>query len=228
VRQDDADSSAEGSIVRNALLDELDELPVPRSLNRYCGAHGCRRRARPGGRHCSLCHAASVRRWRDAHAFELAVRRRDAAGARDDDARARDSARAKLAMALRRGKLTRGFCAVCGSKDAVALIPDPRRPFDVAWACRPHREIMWERCREDTERLTSSGRQAEMNVERARLLAAIADLEPVERASLHVQAQRGPAGIRVSAEAPLYTMNLIRAYKAQLDASRQERRRRER
>ena len=125
-------------------------------------------------------------------------------------------------MALGRGKLTRGFCAVCGSKDVVGLITDPQRPLDVAWACLPHREIMWERCREHKERVDSAARQTKMSAERARLLAEIAELEPAQRARLHEQAQRGPAGIRISAEAPLYNMNLIRAYKTHLDASREK------
>lgn len=100
--------------MRIAPLDELDDLgpPPPLPLIRYCGAKGCPRRARPGGRQGSGCHAAAVRNWREKNRRELAVRRRDAAAARGDDVRARDSARSKLAMALRRGTLQRGRCVV--------------------------------------------------------------------------------------------------------------------
>jgi len=96
--------------VRIRALDELEDLPPPAPLPliRFCGARGCKRRARPGGRHCSFCHAVAVRRWREDDRRELAVRRRDAAIGRDEGARARDSARAKFAMALRRGTLERG------------------------------------------------------------------------------------------------------------------------
>ncbi|MGP6156268.1 MAG: hypothetical protein ACLPYS_01810 [Vulcanimicrobiaceae bacterium] len=63
-----------------------------------------------------------------ADAVELVVRRRDAAAARGEDARARDSARAKLAMALRRGTLERGRCADCGDPEVVVgMIEDPAR-----------------------------------------------------------------------------------------------------
>jgi len=99
-------------------LDALDELgpPPPLPRIRFCGAPGCRRRARPGGRHCPGCHTAAVRRWRAEHRRALTVRRRDAAAARNDDARARDSGRAKLAMALRRGTLERGRCRECDAR----------------------------------------------------------------------------------------------------------------
>jgi len=133
----------EGRFVRRfAPIDELDDLgpPPPLPLIRFCGAPGCRRRARPGGRHCPGCHTAAVRRWREEHRRELAVRRRDAAAARDDDARARDSGRAKLAMALRRGTLERGRCRECGAREVVGLIADPADWRAVMWVCREHRK----------------------------------------------------------------------------------------
>jgi len=138
---------------RFAPLDELDELddlgpspPLP--LIRFCGAPGCRRRARPGGRHCPGCHTAAVRRWREEHRRELAVRRRDAAAARDDEARARDSGRAKLAMALRRGTLERGRCRECGAREVVGVIAEPARWREAAWVCQEHRQAELERRRD--------------------------------------------------------------------------------
>jgi len=217
VRQDGSIRGGEALIVRKfAPIDELDDigLPPPLPLIRYCGARGCRRRARMGGRHCPGCHAAAVRRWREHHSAELAVRRRDATVFRNDDARARDSARAKLAMALRRGKLTRGTCAVCGASAVVGLIVDPNRPLEVVWVCIADRQAARERQRDEEAQRAAGVAQAAWYVERATALAAIELLPPAERAQLHALAARGPARMRLSPEAPLYVMNLVRAFKA--------------
>ena len=199
-----------------APLDELDEewRPPLLPLVRSCGAPGCRRRARPGGRHCRRCHAAAVRRYREDHRRELAVRRQDAAAARDEDLRARDSARAKLAMALRRGTLARGWCRECGAGEVVGLIADPARWREVVWVCRTHRETELERRQETAAQQAADAKQAVWYDERARVLAAIELLPSAERAQLHALAARGPAGTQLSPGAPLYVMNLVRVYRA--------------
>jgi len=201
--------------VRIGPLDELDELPLPPPLPlvRFCGAPGCRRRARPGGRHCPGCHTAAVRRWREEHRRELAVRRRDVAAARDDYARARDSGRAKLAMALRRGTLERGRCRECGAREVVGVIADPADWRAVVWVCREHRQAELERRRDATAQRAADARQTAWYDERTRALAAIELLPPAERARLHALAARGPAGTQLSPGAPLYVMNLVRVYK---------------
>jgi len=163
VRQDGWKRGGEGRFVRRfAPIDELDDLapPPPLPLVRFCGAPGCRRRARPGGRHCPGCHTAAVRRWREEHRRELAVRRRDAAAVRDDDGRARDAARAKLAMALRRGTLERGCCRECGARKVVGLIADPARWREVAWVCREHRQAELERRRDAAAQRAADAKQA--------------------------------------------------------------------
>ncbi len=196
-------------------LDELDDLPPPAPplpLIRFCGAAGCRRRARPGGRHCASCHGQAVRRWREDRRRELAGRRRDAATLRDAEARARDSARAKLAMALRRATIARGRCVDCGEAQVIGLIADPARWREVVWVCRQHRETELERRRGADERRMYEAKQADWYDERARVLAAIELLPPAERAELHALAARGPAGMRLLPRAPLYVMNLVRVY----------------
>jgi len=179
--------------VRIRALDELDDLPLPVLLRlvRFCGAPGCRRRARPGGRHCPGCHTAAVRRWREEHRRALAVRRRDAADVRDDDARARDSARAKLAMALRRGTLERGRCRECGAREVVGLIADPADWRAVVWICREHRQAELERRRHALAQRAADAKQAAWYDERTRALAAIELLPPAKRARLHALAARG-------------------------------------
>ncbi len=205
---------AKRPFVRIRALDELGELPPPAPLPlvRFCGAKGCRRRARPGGRHCPGCHAVAVRRWREGHRRELAARRHDAASVRDPDERARDSARAKLAMALRRGTLERGRCGECADTDVIGLIEEPARWRDVVWICRQHRETELERRRGADERRMYEAKQADWYDERAQVLAAIELLPAAERAELHALAARGPAGVRLSPGAPLYVMNLVRVY----------------
>ncbi len=204
--------------MRRAPLDELDDLgpPPPLPLIRFCGAAGCKCRARPGGRHCSGCHAAAVRYWREGHRRELTVRRRDAAALRDDETRARDSARAKLAMALRRGTLARGRCVGCGDAQVIGLIADPAKWREVVWVCRQHRETELERRRGADERRMYEAKQADWYDERARVLAAIELLPPDERARLHAIAERGPRGIRFNPGSPIFVMNLVRNYKARL------------
>jgi len=202
--------------VRIGPLDELDDLPLPAPLPliRFCGARGCKRRARPGGRHCTACHAAAVRRWREEHRRGLAVRRRDAAADRDDDARARDSARAKLAMALRRGTIARGCCRECGDSEVMGLIADPAQWRKVVWVCREHRETELERRREVDERRAYEAKQAIWYDERARVLAELELLPPDERARLSAVAVNGPAGMQLNPGSPLYVMNLVRVYKS--------------
>ncbi len=222
MRQDGWKRGGEGGFVRKiAPLDELDELgpppPPPLPLIRFCGAPGCRRRARPGGRHCQGCHTAAVRRWRAEHRRALAVRRRDAAAGRGDDARARDSGRAKLAMALRRGTLERGRCRECGAREVVGVIADPAHWRAVVWVCQEHRQAELERRRDAAAQRAADAKQAAWYAERTRALTAIELLPPAERAQLHALAARGPAGTQLSPGAPLYVMNLVRVYKL-LDA----------
>jgi len=162
-----------------------------------------------------------VRRWRAEHRRELAVRRRDAAAVRGDDAaRARDSGRAKLAMALRRGTLERGRCRECGARAVVGLIAEPARWREAVWVCGEHRQAELERRRDTAAQRAANAKQAAWYAERAGVLAAIELLPPAERAQLHALAARGPAGTQLSPGAPLYVMNLgagLRGFPRALD-----------
>jgi hypothetical protein len=204
---------------RISALDPLDDLPAPLfpQLVRFCGARGCRRRARPGGRHCADHHAAATRRWREATRRELNVRRRDAAVARADDQRLRDSARAKLAMALRRGQLTKGKCQECGTAAGVtAYMPDPVRWREVTWLCRDDRRAVVAGLAEEARRTAEREAWAER---RATALAAIALLPPATQAELAVVAARGPGGLTLTPDAPLYGQRLIAEYERRFGAS---------
>lgn len=197
-------------------LDDLEEieLPAPLVLRRVCSTKACRATARPNGRHCPGCHRAAVWRYRDRHAQELTVRRRDADRLKAEDVRQRDSARAKLAMALKRGTMQRGTCQFCGTDAVIGLIEDPVCWRKVVWVCRAHRASELERRREVETKYAYQAKQDAWYDERDRVLAAIELLPPEERAQLHAAASRGPLGRLITPEAPLYTMNLVRLFKS--------------
>jgi len=198
-------------------LDDLDEieLPKPLPLRRICSAKACRGTARPGGRYCRPCHAVVVRRYRDRHAQQLATRRRDTDARRDEATRAADSARAKLAMALRRGTMLRGLCQICGTAaEVMGIIEDPQGWRDVVWVCRRDRDEARERQRDGQVEVARARERAAWADERTQVLTAIELLPPNERAQLHALAGRGPAGWTLSPDAPLYVMNLVRIYES--------------
>jgi len=130
-------------VVRNiAPIDPLDDLPPPLPLRqcRFCDVENCREVARAGGRRCRAHHLRDVRKWRSKHHTAIKARRRDAAADRDAEERAADSARAKVAMALKRGTIARGHCAECGSLKTTAYIADPAIWREIVWVCRDHRD----------------------------------------------------------------------------------------
>jgi len=199
----------------DADLDELEPLPAL-AVRRVCGTRFCRRTARPGGRHCPSCHAGTVRRWRERHRTELAGRRQIALAGRDEATRVRDSARAKLAMALRRRKLERGLCVVCGRAEVTALMDDPGRPLEVEWVCRADRQALLERRQERADERVAAAARAALAEERLAVLAAVELLPPDEQRRLKALAAQGPAGMQLSPGAPLYVMNLVRLFRSRL------------
>lgn len=67
-----------------------------------------------------------MRSWRPKHS-ELSPEQRKKA-----------NARAYANTYLRRGKIKRAPCEVCGAKRAEMHHPDYDRPLDVRWLCREH------------------------------------------------------------------------------------------
>jgi hypothetical protein len=177
---------------------------------RSCSSPACRHPARRDARTCALCNAAAFRRWYKRHRKDVLADRRAAADARSEEQRARDTARAKLATAIRRGTIVRESCRLCNEPDVTAYIADPAEWRKVIWLCREHRA-------EEIARLTAPSQEALLAAKtacREAALASIAALAKPERARLHAIAACGPAGLLLTPEAPLYTIRLIRAYEA--------------
>jgi len=145
------------------------------------------------------------------HHKERNARRRTRAAYRDDTARAKDCARAKLFVAIARGKLPKGRCVRCSAWDDVtALILDPAKWREVVWVCRDHRA-------DEIARRTKSPEvdpAVAWQTERERALTANAALPEPQQAALRAIAARGPAGMVIAPEAPFFTVRLIQAYAA--------------
>jgi hypothetical protein len=117
-------------------------------------------------------------------------------------------------MAIRRGKLAKGRCAECGAAEVSAYMADQSRPLEVVWLCRDDRH-------DGIERIANEARRAsERRVWDERRTAALADLARLPaavQAQLHAQAQRAVGNLRLSPEAPLYMMALVRLYERYRD-----------
>jgi hypothetical protein len=174
-----------------------------------CSKPGCRRPPRPNGRYCKPCFAQANRASHARHRKERNLRRRNRAAERDDDTQSRDNARAKLGVALARGTIVKGPCVACGGHTKVtAYIANPALSREVVWVCREHR-------RDEIAKRTPAPDPAELwQRRREAALRAIAALPEPERARLHAIAARGPAGIVLRPEAPLFLIRLVQAYEA--------------
>jgi hypothetical protein len=100
-----------------------------RPIRQYRTDGGCSRCGgdidRPG-KYCKACHAAYMRKWRPKHS-DLAP-----------EAKKRATARAYANVYLRRGKLERQPCEVCGVEPAQMHHDDHDKPLEVRWFCRQH------------------------------------------------------------------------------------------
>jgi len=85
----------------------------------------CGNEARRGQRNCKGCHAAATRKYRKVRV-------------QTDEERKKSNCRSYLHVYVKRGKVTKRPCTVCGAKKVEAHHPDHSRPLDVIWLCRPH------------------------------------------------------------------------------------------
>lgn len=76
--------------------------------------------------YCKSCHAAYMRATRPKHS-EL-----------PEPARVKANARSYLHVYLKRGKILRQNCEICGSERSEAHHDDYSKPLQVVWLCREH------------------------------------------------------------------------------------------
>ena len=94
---------------------------MPRKISRKCR---CGKPRRPGQKDCLACHAAAQRRYRQSHPLT-------------DEQRRKDNARSYAGVYLRRGKITKKPCEVCGLA-AEMHHDDYDQPLRIRWLCREH------------------------------------------------------------------------------------------
>ena len=115
---------------RTPPLDLLDDSPI--SAPRRCRRAGCTRFRVSASPYCPACGVAATRAWRQ--------RRGKEAGREFSPAAAKErSIRAAIAVYVKRGKLAKGVCEICGESATVASWDDPHRSREtVRWHCRSH------------------------------------------------------------------------------------------
>lgn len=72
-----------------------------------------------------MCHAKYMRGWRKTHPL-------------NDSQKKKDIARSYLGVYVRRGKVKKKPCQICGEKNSQAHHTDYSKPLDVVWLCRRH------------------------------------------------------------------------------------------
>lgn len=90
----------------------------------------CGKACRYGQRQCLECHAEYMRKWRKAHPLT-------------EEQRRKDICRSYLSVYVRRGKVQRQRCKLCGREDVEALHRDYSKPLEVEWICRLCRYPDW-------------------------------------------------------------------------------------
>ena len=82
--------------------------------------------SRNGQRYCKFCHAENMRKNRPKH-FELTELQRKKA-----------NCRSYLNVYIKRGKILKMPCSICGDINSEAHHDDYDKPLDIIWYCRKH------------------------------------------------------------------------------------------
>jgi hypothetical protein len=175
---------------------------------RVCSKPGCRRPPKPDARYCKPCFANANRKSHHRHRAARNSRRRDRTDDRDQATRDGDSARAKLAVAIKRGTLKKHPCARCGAReDLTGFIADPKNWREVLWLCRDHHQT-------ERERRVKNAKRAAWAELRARFAAEWPSLPTDVQARLSAEVEHLPAVItlRAARESPFYQQQLVAAF----------------
>lgn len=180
---------------------------IPRK--RECSTKGCSRQARVGGYDCRHCNSAAFRRWYKKNRKTVLLNRRTATKDEAEEDRALHVARSKLSVYIKRGKIKRGFCseASCASSDTVAYIRSPAEWRTPIWACLDHRPAI---IQDIESRMRMLRLRDDQETRRERALAGFASLPADAQAKIRISASRGPFGLTLDPQAPLYMQNLVK------------------
>lgn len=91
------------------------------SLCTKCGAPNNRNKQR----YCVNCHAKYMRNWRKTNPIS-------------PEQRVKGIARSYSKVYLRRGKIIKKPCEVCGSENVEMHHADYSKPLEITWLCREH------------------------------------------------------------------------------------------
>jgi len=83
----------------------------------------CENEARVSGRYCVVCHAEYMRKWRKTHVLSESQRKKDIC-------------RSYACVYLRRGKIEKENCSICGSENSQMHHDDYDKPLEITWLCR--------------------------------------------------------------------------------------------
>lgn len=89
-----------------------------------CGLE--KEKSRFNQRYCKSCHSENMRKNRPKH-FELL-----------DIQKKKANCRSYLNVYIKRGKITKLPCSICGNIESEAHHEDYDKPLDVIWLCREH------------------------------------------------------------------------------------------
>lgn len=95
-----------------------------------CSRPQCSNPKLPYHRYCRLCRNAYARSHRKPYR-EFSSQER-----------LRARCRSKTTVAVQRGLLVRGPCAICGAEPVQAYHPDYAKPLEVVWLCRAHHRAL--------------------------------------------------------------------------------------
>lgn len=76
-------------------------------------------------RYCLPCHAKKMREFRKTHPLT-------------PEQRKKDNCRSYAGIYLRRGKIVKEPCKICGDLNSQMHHPDYLKPLQIIWLCRPH------------------------------------------------------------------------------------------
>ena len=84
----------------------------------------CGNQCRSGQKNCQECHSAYMRAWRKTHPMS-------------EEQKKKDNCRSYAGTYLRRGKLKKSPCIVCG-ENAEMHHDNYDKPLEITWLCRKH------------------------------------------------------------------------------------------